>query len=517
MNRNLSWKWFVGAAGFISLLLAGLGVARLYATGGAYSSTEHGGNNVNANAYTGVNRIATEPTIACAQCHYKHASYSGSSTGGPYNETLFAANNNAICYNSTCHGVANFHGSALNRIWPGQTTYDLSGHGSSTALYYYPITGGRQTKLCLQCHDPHGASDSTNGVYPRNTNYLEQNGCYSNNSTANAGCHGNNAGNRPTNAKDVYTQVTKTYKHDPALATKIHSSVESQSVNSGAFSGANRHAECVDCHNPHLSKLGTHTPGSTNPPGNVISNALLGAWGVKPNPWPATPGTAATLYTAFELTDTSASSTEYEGHLCLKCHSYFAYGASPPAGQTDATAYFNPNNPAYHPVFAAGKNASMPSSLLSPWTSTSKMYCSDCHSTNETVSASVPDGAHGSINAKILNKPYAHTDAAQPSTDLCFTCHDYAAYVGGTSTASNFKSNSTTNVHFTNIKEQYGCDSCHAVHGTTVKPHLIAIYDATLFPYSRITAFTDRTPPGSYYAKGDCTTRAPVGGEPNCH
>ena len=103
MTRKPSWKWAAGVAGLAGLVLAGLGVARLHATGGAYPSTEHGGTNVNGNAYTGVNRIATEPANACAQCHYKHASYSGASTGGPNNFTLFAANTNPLCYNSTCH------------------------------------------------------------------------------------------------------------------------------------------------------------------------------------------------------------------------------------------------------------------------------------------------------------------------------------------------------------------------------------------------------------------------------
>ncbi|MEK7382236.1 MAG: hypothetical protein AAB262_03010, partial [Elusimicrobiota bacterium] len=42
---------------------------------------------------------------------------------------------------------------------------------------------------------------------------------------------------------------------------------------------------------------------------------------------------------------------------CLKCHSSYAYGATPPTGITDQSIEFNPNNAARHPVLAPGANA----------------------------------------------------------------------------------------------------------------------------------------------------------------
>lgn len=140
--------------------------------------------------------------------------------------------------------------------------------------------------------------------------------------------------------------------------------------NSLTGTNTNRHAECTDCHNPHRVRRGakfyttqvngdtavekrrTHIPADDDPAingtdgllGNVVSGALRGAWGVEPNygtidvntVWLPT---AATPTFDVKRGDPGASQTfgksetyltrEYQ--LCFKCHSNYAYDATPPA------------------------------------------------------------------------------------------------------------------------------------------------------------------------------------------
>jgi hypothetical protein len=129
--------------------------------------------------------------------------------------------------------------------------------------------------------------------------------------------------------------------------------------------------------------------------GNSVTAALNGAWGVSPT-WPAQPtppawddsaGTSSSAELPAQYNTIPAwgrtENVTLEGELCIKCHSAYAYDAippntpsgeptssdtlwsnsiGPPAAQGDTANEFNPNNLAYHPVFAAGKNQPIVSS-----------------------------------------------------------------------------------------------------------------------------------------------------------
>jgi predicted CxxxxCH...CXXCH cytochrome family protein len=72
----------------------------------------------------------------------------------------------------------------------------------------------------------------------------------------------------------------------------------------------NRHVECADCHNPHTTKQGVHTPANQWYPEtpssttNNVSNAIIGVTGVEPLTWPVYSTTTNTLY----FRDTNAPS-----------------------------------------------------------------------------------------------------------------------------------------------------------------------------------------------------------------
>lgn len=135
------------------------------------------------------------------------------------------------------------------------------------------------------------------------------------------------------------------------------------------------------------------------------------------------------------LTRTASATKEYE--VCLKCHSSWAYGDSPPnvpsshqdgsvVAQTNVVNDFNSNQLGYHPVFAAGRNQptavsyaawnsnaaytrvdntgssasfGLSNTLTTGWFKESLLKCSDCHSSD---SSSDPLGPHASGKKWVL-------------------------------------------------------------------------------------------------------------------
>jgi len=124
---------------------------------------------------------------------------------------------------------------------------------------------------------------------------------------------------------------------------------------------------------------------------------LVGSWGLAPT-WPAPPAPAtwndsggctgtgcadpASQFGTISTWNRVETPTS-QGQVCIKCHSAYAYGASPPntpsglpnsssstwsntiggaVAQGDKASEFNPNNLAHHAVFARGKNQPLVSS-----------------------------------------------------------------------------------------------------------------------------------------------------------
>ena len=430
----------------------------LYADSGAYKTGKHGDPSI------GVYHDSNLPRGNCNQCHIQHDS------DGPYDFGLFSPSDNGFCQSSGCHEYE-YQSPPGDFYWayPGNVPeWYNSAHGASTSLF--PI-GGREVKLCLQCHNPHSESDPTNGVFPSATRQLEENGCYSFNGIPGEGCHGFNSANRPFGADDIYTQMLKSTRHNVALATKVHSGDwstsfpygrEPRTANSGYFSDENWHVECVDCHNPHKATTQARIVGSNN-----IGGALLGIWGVEPTnggPW-ITPS-------SFVSVDfTSLSAKEYQ--LCFKCHSYFAFGVTPPSGYTDNAREFNPANVSFHPIedTIPANSYTSPSSengfietMETPWDNNmhDMMVCSDCHSSEI---AGEPKGPHGSSQPFLL--------IASPSVSdnsLCLKCHKATVYApafdpGATETGSRFDSQTSGDEdasHYFHVTERgFGCRQCH--------------------------------------------------------
>jgi len=340
--------------------------------------------------------------VECVSCHEPH--------DNTYGKFLVKSNENAaLC--TSCHQKTNFNSSA---------------HRISNAVY--APSGGAQTTVgersCLGCHRVHGAS-SAQAYILRD---VEENTCFT--------CHGSPS---LIGAKDIKNAYRKASRHPTESKTGVHVNPERDASN---FGPSRRHAECWDCHNPHQAGTGVHAS-----PGNKIGAALLGGWGVEPvygapNAWQA-----ATSFVRQDFADT-ANYKEYQ--LCFKCHSYYAFGSVPPAGSTDQSVEFNPNNRSAHPVLNAANDqagSASPKALAvgqmsAPWNAASgpghqTMTCSDCHASDV---AGDPAGPHGSASQSLLKGPRRFwpknafgalwtlrdikQDASNWSSDLfCVNCH----------------------------------------------------------------------------------------------
>ena len=302
---------------------------------------------------------------------------------------------------------------------------------------------GREEGTCLVCHNGNVASKSIEDVALRSYAH-------------------------PTVSKDGLHYRPDLLEPSPARELGLDYSYIYDYASNLTYSPDRRHAECVDCHNPHMAKSGNHSVGSSggsNAYGNVVGENLRGSWGVRPadDSLRLTNGVAADpailTFTKVYFDDTSFVTDKVEGYLCIKCHSYWAYSNMPPSNvtpndsgsfpqvQSDPIIDFDPDNNTFHPVFSVGKN--QPPLTANPnWVGAglsrtfqcfldgggncgiggvahdSTITCSDCHGAD---SGTDPKGPHGSNNRWIL-KGNETTWLASTPTNFCYNCHRRDVY-----------------------------------------------------------------------------------------
>lgn len=498
--------------------------------------------------------------IECTSCHDAH--------DNQYGKFLIDDNQGSkICL--TCHT---------------KTGYNLPGAAESihtkSTTGYAPTTGGNPATLgadvgsvkCMDCHYPHRAGVTSYGgsAVPSSGKYLltyqEEKSCFNTTNRwnqATTACHGGSSdpninilnAENATPGKSHYTQN--------GSWTERHEATEAKSTDwiNNPSSLVKWHVECADCHNPHgagktLHTAPTNAVTSTSPlygTGGVTAPSSYASWALTPtqSTWPG-----GAYIQPMGTENISSTGVQYEYEICFKCHTDFAWGTgisipdSPSLGgsnkMTNQAMEFNPGNASYHPVVSANTVNSQ-GTYIGGWNngSTQTMYCSDCHT--KEVSSPRPQGPHGSSNNFILTKAFNDSYGnrqdneilKQPSTDLCFTCHDPVVYLNSTQNkliganetgfylqgASNynlhtqhaFRAQSASNLNFTTRKPwPYRCVDCHTriVHGLNEKAMILAqnnlsvpgVYSGLASGVSGTYKLLSYTPSGAGYVQGNCTT-----------
>lgn len=434
-------------------------------------------------ALTGKIKPDSSGQLQCASCHDPHSEtnpkflHTGYTDAGGYGSPLCRT-----CHIKTYWGtVSNMSHREQTRQWngAGDNPWHLPGHNLAN-----DPNSTNKANGCESCHQPHNAATSGSRI-------LKQDG----EAKVCLVCHNGNVSywNIDAAMNKMYVHPTKnpSYdgRHDPKRMPDGKVREEPSNL------GTNRHAECEDCHNPHAVSPGV-SPSVPNPTNNLAGAVNKGVWGVQPT-WPALWG-QVTTYTVVD-------DVQYQYQLCLKCHSYYAFGASPPLDpygiipggvNTDQAQEFNPNNASYHPVVTTGKNNfqmtvsgvtyDYSSSLINGMSPNATMTCSECHSDSQPDLPGLK-GPHGADYWPIVWGPYNFT-TGQPGTDnhVCFKCHDpmvYGAATGASDTTwtkTGFSSGTQTNKKNLHVRHvvvrDMPCLGCHSLIPHGWKRRALLIY-----------------------------------------
>jgi len=400
-------------------------------------------------------------------------------------------------------------------------TYTDSAHGTSVNRstidsQYSGFAAGN----CAHCHEAHA---SLGGNEPAPSSIAPDPGpdevlLFSEEETVCEYCHDG------TPATDnIKGQIDKTYAHPTDDYSGRHSVSESTATDldpTDYAATANRHAECVDCHNPHAADSTVHTTGT-----NAVSSSsplyMVSGIGV----------TNTGAWTAPSYTEIPASTgISYEYQLCFKCHSSWT---TQPTEQTNIALQFNTLNESAHPVevgLNSLTNSNSPKALtaaqmLSPWNVAANMgvqtmYCSDCHGDD---AASPPAGPHGSGSPTILKGRWPTNssgylwdlDDAEDNTNnfntecLCKKCHP--VYSSGS-----WKNNAHSEY---NHSRSYKCVQCHVglPHGYKWGRLIADTADGAPYDYggyADVRSFNKAASPTSYtYSSSYCTVACSTPGK----
>ena len=320
--------------------------------------------------------------------------------------------------------------------------------------------------MCVVCHQPTGWNLSRHAISPATWNgagpnpwpgstghTVAENACRNCHRTHSAGhgarlltwgnepdnclvCHGGTVAQK--NVAAEFANGAKFSRHPVDVSQWTHDPLENPL-------SMPRHVACVDCHNAHAA---TNKPAI--PP--AVPGALQGVTGV----------TAG---------GTTLAEATFGFQVCNKCHG-FREPSTPGVTRVEATRIvsnkIDPSNQSFHPIATTGRN-SMIQGLITPYTASSIISCTDCHNNNEwtTVTGTAPKGPHASSFAPILERNYQTADLtpeSQSNYDICYKCHDRNVLL---TDGRGFPHRRHV------VDQQAPCAACHDAHGSRRNAHLI--------------------------------------------
>jgi predicted CXXCH cytochrome family protein len=409
--------------------------------------------------------VDNSQSALCLACHSTIPSGSGMGLGPTVAKMRSAAQTTTV--STTGAGTAtrnplalwstSAHATAPNRVASTTVAGDSKIVAKRMTRFFGGATTVRQSG-CMSCHSTH---NSTPGSLLRG--YSDQ-GCI--------GCHSGGTNVSPSAPNIAAEMGSPKIGHASMAAngSNVHSLRESDLLNH------NRHATCVDCHNPHGSR---QVGGAfTTPPGVRASQS--GVVGIS-----ASDGQTI-VYPAVN---------QYEN--CLRCHGastgkptntgvfgYLPGRASSAADPLDLVAELGLAAASSHPV-THDRNSPFPQPSLrlnmvnldgiaQGRNMGVRILCTDCHNSddNREFGGSGANGPHGSKYPHILERRYDMSQAPMPgqpisnlnvppnlSTNgnygLCAKCHELG----------NIMSNASFSEHARHINDGFSCSVCHTPHG----------------------------------------------------
>ena len=401
--------------------------------------------------------IDNSQSALCMACHNTVPSGSGMGLGSVPAST--GTNTALSARNPLANWTGSIHATAVNRISAQPSLAGSDIRRPLRAGLLGPYTSLRKNG-CLSCHESH---NSAKGLL-RGTDDQD---CLI--------CHNGGQNVSPPAPNISAEMASPKVAHAPAAVAgnNGHSAHESELLNH------NRHANCVDCHNPHATKRVDMTFSA--PP--LIRASQAGVVGIS-----GTDGRSV-VYPA---------ANQFES--CLRCH-----GSS--TGKTNPTQFgylplrmtaggdalnvltqFAATSASSHPVMH-DRNSPFPQpSLRTNMLDLDgtrmgrsvgvRILCTDCHNSddNREFGGTGPNGPHGSKYSHILERRYDMSQASlpgQPITNLnvppdltatgnyalCAKCHDL----------SRVMANSSFTEHARHINDGFSCSVCHTSHGMGVQ------------------------------------------------
>jgi predicted CXXCH cytochrome family protein len=390
--------------------------------------------------------------IECTTCHNAHVEATDLAA---LNFLVRDSSNGQLCL--ACHGTGIRLVNNQSNFLAGWTNSIHATAGNKTSNQNGINLGPYSTialNACSGCHMEHNAPGGARLLRGKN-----ENDC--------VGCHSGNANMSPA-ALNVFAEFSKA-AHPFSTASGAHDAAEAAVLNQ------NRHATCVDCHNPHSSlQVSAFLPPPTIRPSQ---NGVEG------------------ISATDAVTVLNPAVNQYEN--CFRCHGSSTGKTAMPATfgylPVWVVAYGDPLNviPQFAPLATSSHPVTHDRSSPYPQPSLrafmlnedgvtpgramgARILCSDCHNSddNREFGGTGPNGPHGSKWTHILERRYEFSRAAlpgQPITNLfpnpdltvngpyalCGKCHDLA----------NIVSNATFSEHARHIGDGFSCSACHTGHG----------------------------------------------------
>ncbi len=374
----------------------------------------------------------------CLACHDPNRTISGQPSATQWKKDPLALWGNSI------------HAQASNQV------------ASSANLGSYATVA---QNACLSCHMPHNAPGPM-----RLTRATNEQDCLT--------CHSGGSNVSPA-APNVWAEYNKSGNvgHPFPQGSNQHDALEDL-VSQNVVPQNNRHATCVDCHNPH-SSYQVAAFASLAPPAIRVSQT--GIAGVVAD------GTS----TINPLVN------QYEN--CLRCHgnstgkvANIIYGYLPvfavaPSDPLNVIPQFSSTATSSHPVMYPMSSMALPQPTLlaQMWNLNgttqgrnmgSQIFCSDCHNNddNREFGGSSPNGPHGSKYSHILERQYLYTQATSPGQPIPSTFLYPNPDLSPSPTgpyAMCAKCHNLTNLnlgwsqHLSHVNTGFSCSVCHTAHG----------------------------------------------------